>query len=442
MTPKMLASSLVLAALLAACGGAGSARGPVVLPLLSSGAQSPSSGAQRAETAYPQSAGGVDYRLGPSVPGLAMDARGYRMTSSASSARVARLAAALGLRGPVTVDRSGWSVSGAGEALRVQRAGGLPWTLSSASPVGVSVSGCAVAAPGVTTGAGGTSASDPARAVPTERGRLPICPPSKAVAGLPSSTDAIKRAQAALVAAGLDLRGATTTVSGGSTQWDVTIDLAVAGVSVVGSPLSVSVGAQGRIQAASGWVPDVAASSDYRLAGVAAGVQRLQQGGPWILQGGPAATPMIQPLRVPQGGPAPISVIPPATEGTGTAAVPAPGPVTCTPGGACAAPGSPPAASGATTPPGPASVTTVTGARLALGWAWPADDPSSAAWLLPIYQFVVGAGETVPVLAVADRQLTLRSPVRALPASLPALKGKGEPSTAPTVSPAIAPRGL
>ena len=430
MTPKVLASSLVLAAVLAACGGGGGARVPAVLPLLSSGAQSPSSGA---ETAEAQSVGGVDYRLGPSVPGLATDAVGYRMTSSASSARVARLAAALGLRGPITVGRSGWTVSGAGEVLRVRRAGGLPWTLSSASAVGAGVSGCAVAAPGVTPGADGISISDPAQAIPTEQGPVPICPSLKAVAGLPSSTDAIKRAQAALEAAGLNLGGATTAVSGGSAQWDVTIDLTVAGVPVVGSPLSVSVGARGRIQAASGWVPEVAASSDYRLAGVTEGVQRLQQGAPWILQGGP---------WILQGGPAAIPMIQPATERVGTAPLPAPGPVTCTPEGACAAPGSPPAASGATTPPGPVSVTTVTGARLALGWAWPADDPNGAAWLLPIYQFVVGAGETVPVLAVADRQLTLRSPVWALPASLPALKGKGGPSSAPIVSPGIAPRGL
>jgi hypothetical protein len=55
---------------------------------------------------------------------------------------------------------------------------------------------------------------------------------------------------------------------------------------------------------------------------------------------------------------------------------------------------------------------TITGAHLALGWAWPLNSSSPDAWLVPVYVFDLTGTRAypffdngVPVLAVAERYL-------------------------------------
>lgn len=209
------------------------------------------------------------------------------------------------------------------------------------------------------------------------------CPPPTTAPGLPQKEQAVTVARAALSRAGYDLGGATVDVFGGYDRWEVTVTPALRGVPVAGSPLSLSVGPDG-IEAGSGWMAEPGPSTDYQLVGVEEGVHRLQEGGRWLLYGGPGPRPMM----------------------------------------------------GLAEPP--LTVRTIVGVRLALSWASPADPSITGAWLLPVYVFELDAGGkipggTLPVLAIADRYL---------PAS-PATGPKVSPPTAvvPPGSPVPAPPG-
>jgi hypothetical protein len=437
--PRVIVGVLV-AAVISACAGGVAGHGPPRLPALSVAADRPDGAAAM----YPQP-GLVVYQAGASLPALAAQASVYRMAGVTSAARVARLAAALGMTGSVATDPAGWSVTGASSTLRVLRLGGLPWTLASTTASGTAVSGCAIAGPAATTGPGSTatavsaSAGPPASPPPSlpgtpatstvPAGPPPSCPPPTTVPGLPSAAEAASLAQAALSRAGLDLAGASVQTYGGFTEWEVTISPAVSGVAVVASAWSLSVGANGAILAGSGYLADPASVGDYPLVGVAAGVRRLQQGGPWIVYGGPGPVPMMGAAAANGSG---AESGTPSVGGAGSAATPA-----CPPGANCAVPASPPPTSScpadsscpAVSQP-PATIRTITGVHLALGW-WPAADPAiQEAWLLPVYVFDLDNGQTISVLAVSDRYLTQPAPATAT---------TGTPASGPTATPSVVP---
>lgn len=421
---------------LAGCAGGTSTGGPQALPLLSSGH---GAGAAAASIARPQP-GRVEYRIGASLPAVPTHAAGYRLIADTTPARVARLGTAFGLPGPVTAGPSGWVVSDGRHVLRVERSGGLPWNLSDTAGTGGGVVGCAVATPGISTSPEPSTGSD--STVATAPPSPPVsCPPPTTAPGLPPKDQAVTAARAALARAGYDLGGATVEVSGGYDRWEVTVTTAVGGVPLSGSPLSLSVG-PGGIEAASGWLSEPGPSTDYLLVGVDEGVRRLEEGGRWLLYGGPGPRPMM-------GLPAGNGAFQPST-----GAVAAGPSISCPSGAACAVPGSPPRSAPRPgspvpgSPPGPAvtvtspappvtvpeppvTVRTVVGVRLALAWASPADPSITGAWLLPVYVFELDGGGAspggaLPVLAVADRYLPV------------------PPSTGPKVAPptAVEPPGL
>ena len=78
--------------------------------------------------------GPVEYRLGGPLPELPGTAPAYRLGSVASTAAVARLAAALGVDGDVSEEDGAWVVRDGDRQLRVERFPGLPWYLGSACP--------------------------------------------------------------------------------------------------------------------------------------------------------------------------------------------------------------------------------------------------------------------------------------------------------------------
>ena len=396
---------------LAGCAGRTSTGGPQTLPALSTGR---GAGAAAPAIAYPEP-GRVEYRLGGSLPAVPGHAAGYRLLADTSQARVAQVAAAFGVGGPVAAGSSGWVVSDGRRVLRVEHSGGLPWNLSDTAGTGSGVAGCAVASPGI--GTSPAPSTGPDGSVAAAPPPPPVtCPPPTTAPGLPPKDEAVALARAALSRAGYDLGGATVEVSGGYDRWQVTVTTAVGGVPVSGSPLAVSVGPRG-IDAASGWLSEPGPSTDYQLVGVEEGVRRLQEGGRWLLYGGPGPRPM---MGLAEGN----GAVQPST-GAG-----APGPsISCPPGAACAVPGSPPPAApepAAPVPPAPVTGAppgppvpgpeppvirrTIVGVRLALAWASPADPSVTGAWLLPVYVFELDAGGTIPggtipVLAVADRYL-------------------------------------
>lgn len=430
-------AGLVLAGLvLAGCAGGTSTGVAQTLPVLSSGGRA---GAAAPAIAYPQP-GRVEYRLGASRPAVPNHAVGYRLLADTTPARVAQVAAAFGVGGSVTSGPAGWVVSDGRHVLRVERTGGLPWNLSDTAGTGSGVAGCAVASPGVSTSP--EPSSGPGEPVPTPAPAPPVtCPPPTTAPGRPQKEQAVAVARAALSRAGYDLGGATVDVSGGYDRWEVIVELAVGGVALTGSPLSLAVG-PGGIEAGSGWLSEPRPSADYQLVGLEEGVRRLQEGGRWLLYGGPGPRPM---MGIAQGN----GAVQPSTG----AGAPAPS-STCPPGAACAVPGSPPQSAPPSpapapvsppgppvtvTPPGPpatvpelpVTVRTVVGVRLALSWAFPADPSITDAWLLPVYIFELDSGGpipggSIPVLAIADRYVAV------------------PPSTVPKASPptAIVPPGL
>jgi hypothetical protein len=262
------------------------------------------------------------------------------------------------------------------------------------------------------------------------------CAPPTTVPGLPSQSQAEQTARAVLQRAGFDVSGSTVTSSGGSSEWTVIVTRPMGGAPLMKSPTSVTVGALGTIEFANGYLADAVAAGDYPLVDVTTAVQRLREGGRWILPEGPGPQPM---MGVPVGASrhgvavgAPRGVVNGATGGVAPGpastmvcpvgamcATPLPEPTSCPPGAACTAPPEP-----------PATIRIVTGVHLGLAWAWAADATASDAWLLPVYVFEIDGGMSVPVLALTDGYLSAASTTTA-----PSIKSIPSPAPAPQPRP-------
>jgi hypothetical protein len=463
-TTARLATVLLATALVAtACGGRSPSPQPSLIPALATGDRATASMGSLAYPGYPEP-GRVEYRVEGTLPGLATHAVAYRLSATATDGQVARLAGAFGLTGAVSSDASGWTVTGPGSTLHVERTGGLPWRLAPTSGGGISSSGCAVAVPVAPPGA---EKGSPAGTVAPPQ----ACPSPTPVPGLPSRAEAERQARATLSSAGLDLGGATVAMFGGVSDWSVGILPAVAGVPLP-VPWSVTVGPHGVVLSASGWLATPASAGDYPLVGVPAGVERLRQGGTWVLRGGPGPMPLMmgasgaqnvatEAAPAPQGAPgAPVAVPPPFPYPTPVVApgapaakppsspYPTPAGEPCLKGGPCSAPGRPPLVpvcpggpSCPTASPPPPVIVSVTGVHLGLGWGTPAGAAGGEAWLVPVYLFELKPGGVVAVIAVADRFVTPPSaipPVRTLPEPVP-LPAQPLPAQPPDQAPAPAP---
>lgn len=388
----------------------------------------------------------IMYRVAGPLPALPNHATVYRADATTTSTRVARLAEALGLTGSVLEDASGWTVEGADRSLQVQRTGGLPWTLFS-SGGGSASTGCAVASPGST---GGSQVTTPAPAASPP----PTCPTTTTVPGLPAKAAAEQRARDVLSSAGFDLTEATASTTGGIDSWSVSFTPTIAGLPVLGGQWSVTVGANAAVVSASGRLADPIAVGDYPLVGVTTGVQRLEEGGKWIVYSGPV--PMLGGLPL-RGSAAPTTGLAPSGATAGTTGGSAAETTAALPPGGTTSPNGPPESSsggGQAVPPptipcgadqpcapvpttttaasAPPVVVTITGVHLAVAWASPLDPSSPDAWLVPVYAFELTGGATaypflgndVPVLAIADRYVT------APPSTTPPT-GRTTPGTSP-----------
>lgn len=387
-----LAAGLAAAAGLAtACGPARTASppSPVRIPALAAGAgAAPAMGIAEPIAPYP---GRVEYRVGGTLPALPSSAPAYHLTATATDSQVSTLARALGVDGTVVSDASGWTVTGRTTTLRVERGGGVPWTLAGQGGGGVAVSGCAVAAPP-------QPAVPPGARVTVPPFQPPSCPSPTPVPGLPSKTQAEQEVRTDLENAGLDVSGASVEASGGITEWFVSVVPAVDGVPLSGAPLSLTVGPHGGLLSGSGWLAAPVSAGDYPLVGVSAGLDRLRQGG-WVLRGGPGPMPLI---GVAEGGSnaASKAAPPPQTIAPAVPAVPVkplPAPVAKPPVAV------PPPVAVVSPAPLPTTVLTVTGVHLGLAWGTPAGAASgSDVWLVPVYVFELEGGGSVPVIAVTD----------------------------------------
>ena len=300
----------------------------------------------------------VRYRLAGSLPSLPGQARAWKLGDDADTARVADLAAVLGLAGKPNEEPNGWTVRDGRRALVVHRLAGLPWTY------GTDILGACSTRSG--SAGGGVRCLDPDAPVASQPA-LPDRPSRRPV--LPSPAEAERAARDLAGRAGLDLDGATVRVTDSYATRTVTIDPAVGGSPTSGFAWRVSVAAKGVVQQVSGYLATPEPADTYPLIGVAEGYERLKKA--------PALGSLLgaEPAPAIAGDPCPTASMVP-----------------------CRA------------KPLPARVATVTGARLGLQLV-PAvgkgDRPADLAYLLPAYLFDLEGGWTDvrAVVAVPERYL-------------------------------------
>jgi len=371
MVAAVVTVALVAGGVLAARSGAG--REPALLPALD---QAPVAGARTGIEPAP-APGGVaparptepgdarlwpreTYKLAGPLPDLPDQARAWKLGSGVDAGRVAALAAALGLNGQPKEAANGWTVRDGRRALVVNRLAGVPWSF------GANIGGCIPRAGGPYQPEAGIQCLDPDAPVAS-----PVAPARPLrPRDLPSRAEAERVARDLAARAGLDLNGATVRVTDGFASRTVAITPAVGGQPTSGFAWTVSVGAKGTVQHASGWLATPEAADTYPLIGVQEGFERLKKAGP-IGPRTPADVPAIE--RVP----CPASAKIPCTAGTL-----------------------------------PARVATVTGVRLGLQRAPALAAAGGArpgvAYLLPAYLFDLEGGWSPvrAVIAVPDRYLT------------------------------------
>lgn len=304
----------------------------------------------------------VTYKLGGPLPSLPDRAQAWKLGDTVDAARVATLAAALGLDGTPKQEPNGWTLQDGRRALVVHRLAGVPWSYGS----GI-FGTCVGRAGGPYRPGPGIQCLDPDAPVSNQPGSVaptrPFRPPD-----LPSRAEAERVARDLAARAGLDLDGAQVKVSDSLATRTVTIAPAVGGMPTSGFAWTVSVGPKGVVQHASGYLATPEPAATYPLIGVEQGFERLKKAGPL---GGVARpeSPAVELDPCPGGGKVPC------------------------------------------TDRLKARVATVTGARLGLQLApvvTEGDGRPGVAYLLPAYLFDLEGGWTDvrAIIAVPDRYLT------------------------------------
>jgi hypothetical protein len=298
------------------------------------------------------------YRLGRPLPALPDRARAWKVTDGVDAGRVAALAAALGLHGRPVQGPAGWTVRDGRRGLQVLRLAGAPFSY------GLGLSACSARLGGGPYRPGGgiqcLDLGAPVASRPATPGARPV---------LPGRAEAERVARDLAARAGLDLAGAGVQVGDGWAARTVTIAPAVGGQPTAGFAWTVTVGARGVVQGASGYLATPVPADTYPLIGVAEGFQRLQRA--------PQPNLLVPMARV--AGPAAERL------GCPVVKVPCTGPL-------------------------PPRTVTVTGVRLGLLLtpAKAVKGRPTLAYLLPAYLFDLEGGWTDvrPILAVPDRYLT------------------------------------
>ena len=388
----------VALAVVAACG---SDDGPRALPVqgLQSGATSESAaGAATMDMRI----GGVRYEVTGELAELAGEARAWVTTKGDPAGRLGPLLDALGVDGTVQRTESGWRVVDGDDRVEVTDVPGLPWSFwhELAEPEGAASSGSAGSVESTVVDPDGSVSSPPDEPVTDEPGDVrpapEPAPEPERPADLPSAAEARDLALAVIRAAGVDVEGAAVRVDDGFTVWMVTADPVLGGLPTLGYGTTVSVGSQGRIEWANGWLADADGGDEYPLIGTDAALDRLQeQAGPQImLDDATGAEPAVD------------------AGGSETMIAPA----DCPPDADCPAP--------------EPVVVQVTGVRLGLLFMpfYEGDE----AWLVPAYLFELdgGDGGELPIVGVADEFVVPPPTVETLPAEdVPAedVPGRSEP---------------
>ncbi|MGQ0617512.1 MAG: hypothetical protein ACT4PW_11070 [Acidimicrobiia bacterium] len=295
----ILPVSLVVAAVVA--GSEGGPAAPGRLPLAARGqaqgtalaaSGDAAAGAESARYPYP---GWAQYQAGPDLPALTGSARAYRLPAAAvTEESVRQLAAALGVDGDLQpVDGGGWEFGRPGEGghLFVNGDGSGSWYFTDESVL--DKTGGSSTGPGEATCSGlectlssrsvGTPCAEPG---PDASAGAPVCadvvPTTVPVpADLPSAEQAEAITQDLLAAAGMAVDGAEAHVWDNSPyEMSVQVDPLVDGMPTYGFGAYVSIGDQGVVQYANGYLGQPEPADEYPLTGTAAAIDRLNLGNP------------------------------------------------------------------------------------------------------------------------------------------------------------------
>ena len=226
----------------------------------------------------------IDYVVKGTLPTLPPTAPAYRVSKAVTKADVAALAAKLGLKGEVTDDSGGYSVTDGNHQLTVPGMSSIAiWTYSdqpaSGGAGGVASSGSAVAAPACP-----QKPCPPGMACAAVCGGAPV-DPKTFEAHRADRAEAEKAGRDFLARVGVDLTKAHINVNDGITEWTIIADPEVGGLPTTGLSTTVTVGPKGVILNAAGLLGTPDKLGDYPLVGVDAGLERLKSGKWWF--GGP-----------------------------------------------------------------------------------------------------------------------------------------------------------
>ncbi|MEA2922741.1 MAG: hypothetical protein QOF07_2706 [Bradyrhizobium sp.] len=271
------------AAAIAATGGDESAKPRVVItgpgaPVVGSEAALPGGGPMV----------GVEITVRGVLPELRGEARGYRLGSEPAAGAVERLAAALGVHAPLQRDSGGWVVRESNRLVRVQRADGLPWFLST-------FGGPCKVVPG--------SAPSSAEALPPVAPSGPTDCPETAGGGsvgsgaaapqsptdLPTRDDALAMGMEALGRAGLGV--SRPTIANQATTWRIEASPLLGDKPTSGFAWTATIGPNGAVEAASGFLAKPEAADTYPLVGTRKGLERLKASTPLPMLGMPQCAP-------------------------------------------------------------------------------------------------------------------------------------------------------
>jgi hypothetical protein len=277
--PPAVLPALDLGAAGQAAAAAGSAGAIEPAPAPAPGGAAPAGPSGGADRSWPWPP--ATYKLAGPLPELPDRARAWKLGDTVDPARVAALAAALGLDGHPREGPAGWTLRDGRRALVVHRVAGVPWSY------GTGIPGTCVLRPGGPYQPGAAiQCLDPDAPVSNQPGSgvtgspvapaRPFPPPV-----LPSRAEAERVARDLAASAGLDLNGADVRVTDGLAARTVTIAPAVGGMPTSGLSWSVGVGARGVVRHASGYLAVPGPADTYPLIGVQEGFERLKKTAPF-----------------------------------------------------------------------------------------------------------------------------------------------------------------
>jgi hypothetical protein len=214
----------------------------------------------------PAARGEVPFAVQGALPDLRGEAKGYRLGSEPAAGAIPRLAEAFDVHGPVMSDAGGWLLREGNRLVRVQRAAGLPWFVST-------FEGPCKAVPD--TAAPSNEVLPPvAPPGPTDCPDTAATPPAAAPAAILGHDDALAFGMETLGRAGLGVSRPVILEQVGG--WRIEAAPLVGDKPTSGFAWTITIGPGRTVTAASGYLAKAIAADTYLLVGTTKGLERAK----------------------------------------------------------------------------------------------------------------------------------------------------------------------